>query len=759
MAAPVVADTAAPPSNLADGASGIRSLWSPIAAVNALKTTIGVITAWFIVLWLQWPEPFMAPLAVVALQTPYLGASLQKGLMRITGTMIGALMALLLMAWLVQEQWLLSAALSAVVGAAIYAMRHSGYAYAWFMLAVNMALIASDAAAAPADAFDLAVYRSSATVIGILVVLVVNGLFWPRTGGRAYEHKLAEIRAEFAAHLRRLGIQVSSAVMIESPHALRGAGVALREILAAAALDSGGFRPMRRTYEAQIESVRDLVGSLMAFNEGLRLVAEGEGAAVSADERGLVASALNDLARAVDVLGGTDTATTRAALDDASRGCERLRTSAREPARPGRESALLHAAALQLQVLIGEVQTFADASAAVAAGRRLPPTDLPAARPPVTAPSLSDGLRGGLAAALAYWVTMLIWTELQWPPVGFIGVLMAVVVVGLDALTALPARQPAWAAVLAAVIGLVATAPVYLLAMPRLDGFGELVLVLFPFYYAILYLFHALPRPRNLVVLRVAIIALVMVHLSPGQTYDATAYLSIGASVLTGFVIGVTLLGIFRGMTPRERLRRRLKRLLQTLDAALADLAEPGRPGFGQVVQRHEQVLRAEQQLIAEIAPLAYAPHVPQNDPKRIRALVDAAEALSIRFRALQRARARWVAALAPRGRPAAAVDAISGDPQARALARRWRGAFRQAFGALLASIERPYPPVSLSALDATRERALADLQALHDRVGPDAALRRLGIAGHYVGVARALREMAAAVDAIDWAAWRVPRF
>ncbi|MCG6940213.1 MAG: FUSC family protein [Thiohalocapsa sp.] len=774
-----MADAAAPlpRPQLAGRVLGSTPLWSPTAAVNALKTAIGIIAAWYIALWLNWPEPFMAPLAVVTLQTPYLGASLQKGLMRSLGTLTGALLVLLLLAWLVQSQWPLITALSLVIGAGIYAMRHSRYAYAWFMLTLNVALIATDAAAAPDSAFELAVYRSAQTIVGILVVLVVNGLFWPRTGGRAYAHKLAEIRRELTAHLDRLGAQVAAATPVESPRALRGAGVALREILAAAALDSGGFRQLHRTYEAQVQAIGDLVGSLMAFGEGLRLVAEGDAAVLSAEERGMVADVLHDLARAVDALGGTGSAAaaaTRAALAAAHAGCERLLGSARDPVpgliRAGRDSALLHAAALQLRVLMDEVQTLADTSAAVAAGRRLPPADLPADRQPVTLRRLANGLPDALAVTLAYWTMMLVWIELQWPPVGFIGVLMAVAVVGLDALTALPVRQSAWAAIFGAFIGLVITAPVYLLVMPRLDGFTELTLVLFPFFYAIAYLFHALPRPRNMVVLRVAIIALIMVNLSPSQHYDAAAYLNVGLSVLTGFVVGVALLGILRGMTPRERLRRRLKALLQTLDTALADLADPRRPGFERVVRQHVQALRAEQQLIAEIAPQVYAPHVPQNDPRRIRALVEAAEALSIRFRALQRARARWLAAGASQ-----APTAGAGNERAHALAERWRGAFRCSVRALLAGLERPYAPVTLTALDTTRARALADLEALHHQHAPhsapdpapdmapdaasDATLLRLGIAGHYVGVARALRESAAAFNAIDWAAWQIPRF
>lgn len=170
-----------------------RSAVAGVCRGECAAASIGAVVGWYVTLAAGWPQPIMAP------QAPCPGASLQKGLMRTAGTLAGAPMVLALMARPAQDQWALIAAMSLICAGAVCAMHHTRYAYAWFMLMVNAALIAADAAAAPAQAFDLSVDRSAETGIGNLVVLTVNGILWPKTGGRACARKLAQTRRELAA--------------------------------------------------------------------------------------------------------------------------------------------------------------------------------------------------------------------------------------------------------------------------------------------------------------------------------------------------------------------------------------------------------------------------------------------------------------------------------------------------------------------------------------------------------------------------------
>lgn len=739
----------------------IARTWNPPAALNALKTTLGVIVAWGIVLWQQLPDPFLAPVAVLFLQTPYLGASLHKGLMRVLGTLAGALLVLVLLAFLIQDRWALIGALSLVVAVSIYMIRNSPYGYAWFMLAITAVIIAGDASMEPSMAFAKAVSRSTEAVVGISVVLVINGLLWPRTGGAIYDRAYRDALAGLAEQMRRLGEAVSAGAdgrLPQPPKALRGAPVQLREILAAAALDSGGFRRLRCTYEAQIDGLAAVLGSLMAFGENLRLAAEGERAFLSVPHRRALGSALCDLATVVEGIeqdpGACAGQTPADALTAARQCLGRLSADPGHAPEAVAESALLHATAFALNGLIARVAGLADAAVALAAGRSLPASALAAEVRPPLAERLARTLPNALVAVAGFWLMAVLWIELQWPPVGVIGLTMVIVVIGVETLANVPVHRRARRLAIGGAAGALLTAPVYFAVMPQLDGFLALSLVLFVFYYPILYFFHALPPPSNVFFLGAGLMAILMVQLEPTQTYSVAGYFGLALSILTGFIVGITLLGIFGGRSPQEHLRRTLKDLLATLDRALDDLADRNRPDFSGTLVRYEQRLRAELQSLAEIVPMAYAAHTPANDRERIDTLLDAVEMLLIRLDALQRARARW--------REECGADREHNCPRTD-FGRHWRDAFQATLRELLRKLDQPRNPVSLAALDANRDLALSEVARVDAlrRGGdpPPGAVYILGIAGHYIGVARGLRTFAEALEAIDWAAWRLPRF
>ncbi len=776
------------------------SLWQPPAALNALKTSIGMVIAWGIALAMDWPQPFMAPIAVLVLQTPYLGASLLKGALRVVGTLAGALLVLALLSELAQEPWALIASLSLIIGFCVQRIPNSTYGYAWFMLAITVAVIAFDAASSPALAFQLAVYRSSETIVGVLVALAVNGILWPQTGGLAYAQRFDTAKGELAAHLRALATALRrerDASLTPPPESLRAAPFQLRAILAAAALDSGRFGRLKDGFEAQIQDLTSVIGSLMALGESLRLALEGERPPLTAEQRALLGPALDDLAATVEALprvnrrGANHQARQDAppALQLATAAHERLLSSADDPPqtgpRPagapvsGRDVALRHAAAAKLDALLSEVRSLSESSRAVAAER---PPRRPTPRPAVIArvglgghdPRHLEGLPQALTATLAFWLVMLLWTQTQWPPVGTLGVLMAVVLVGIETMINRPVQQPGRHVALGAMIGFILVAPLYTSVLPRLDGFAELALVLLPLYFPILYLRNTLAPPLDSVALGTGLVTVIMLQLTPTQTYDITAWLGAALSMLTGFVVSLVLLGIIRGRTPQAQLRRSLDRLFEDMHAALLDLGDHRRPDFDPRLQAHLQRIRSDLEALREVAPLAHVGWAPQNDPECIQRLLCAAQTLVIRFRALQQARYRWrfVGTDAPNGRTQGARHDASAArptnpsppiPGATTLGLRFRQAFDVVLAGLKRSLERPYPEVDLGCLDALRASLRPELDRLAAEhagaTGLNTATYLLTIYGHYVGVSRALRETAAAVDDIDWAIWARARF
>jgi uncharacterized membrane protein YccC len=754
--------------------------WSPTAALNAFKTALGLVIAWALVLWLQWPDAFLAPMAVLFLQTPYLGASLRKGLMRVFGTLAGGLAVLLLLGWLIEDRWALLAALSLLIGFAIYQIRASRYGYAWYMVAITATVIVADAVPQPQLALQLAVYRTSEAVLGILIVLVINGLFWPQTAGRVYRRELSTTLDQLADYARAL------AIALREPHpgalprpsrAIFGASVRLREILTAAVLDSSGFRRLRETYEAEIRGLTAVTGALLALAESLRLALDGELPLLAAARRAPLARTLDELAAllaacrpqsaSIDAAGEQDDADRRRLPTQvAARIAARLEAlwsrttaSADSHAADARGDALRLAVLHQCRALVAEAAQLARAAEALATGRALPAGERPAA--PARAPwrnlkaGLPAGLSHALAAVIAFWVVLLLWFQWQWPPAGFIGALMAVIIIGIDTLNDLPAEHPGQRVFIGALAGCVLTAPVYLLVMPRLDGFVELALVLFPFYYAGLYLFHAHAKPHNLYFLGLLVMGILMPALAPEQQISLIGYLNAALSVLSGFLLGLLVLGLLVGQRPHQVFKRGLRDLLLGIARSQRALAYRSRPDFARLVQASEDAQRAQLQRLARIAPLAGDPAAPQNDQARIDALLVAAQSLSIRARALQRARLH-----------AGSPGRLQGGRRLP-LGRRYRRVFGVLLRQLAARLEQPGVEVRVDALDRLRAWAVPELARLAARDGarmddPQERAARtylLAIVGHYIGVARALREFNAAVDAIDWAAWRQPRF
>ncbi|WP_200386669.1 FUSC family protein [Thiocapsa imhoffii] len=754
-------------------------LWSPTAVVDALKTSLGILIAWGIALQLQWPDPFMAPLAVLVLQTPFLGASLRKGVMRVLGTLAGAALALVLIGLFVQEPWILLTLLSLILVISVYHMRLSSYGYAWFMVALAVSVIVWDASAAPHTVFQAAIYRTSEAIIGILVVLVVNGILWPRTAGHRYLDQQRHVLVELAGHLRRTGAAVTSEGAVgfaPMPKALLRAPPELRELLAAAKLDSSRVQRRHRTYEAQIQALTASLGSMMGLSENLRLAAVGRRAFLTQPQRQVLREALEQLASALEAAGtaasqassaavppstpprqdATVNGSTADGITEAAAVALAAAEACRQPLLTGPslaqqtagDSALAHALAAQLQALASDVERLVEASTAVGSDRALPTGKLP--RELVVPWRRRVALAGpnALATGLAFWVLVVLWVNVQWPPLGLLAVVMAVVLIGGPTLKKTEALPSAKLTVLGFVLGILITAPIYLMVMPRLDGFFELALVLFPVYFTITYCLQVLPPPYQSMFLRIGILAIMLLNVEPQQLYSAVSYIDTALSIGTGFLVGVGALALLNGAPPHVQVRHHIKRLLSSLSQAQVALADFGAANFAAAVAHHDQHLRAELQGLSELLPAAYTPRVPHNDHERIEALGDALTGLVTRFRGLQQARLRWGVQLRDQG-------------LGTSLGRQLLGPFVTTYQAFIQKLDHPALPASVAALDAIthdvrRELSRIDGYRHNEQVNPD-NLYTLTIAGHYIAVMHALRELAAALDEIDWTAWRAP--
>jgi uncharacterized membrane protein YccC len=156
--------------------SGLRVAGPPL--LFGLRLWASVSLALYVAFWLQLDDPYWAVSAAVC--QPQLGASLRKGWFRIIGTLIGAVMSVVFIAFFTEDRALFLAALAlwgAVCAFATTVLRNFA-SYAAALSGFTVAIIAGNLLGATggvdADAaFLLAVTRASEICIGIVCTEVV----------------------------------------------------------------------------------------------------------------------------------------------------------------------------------------------------------------------------------------------------------------------------------------------------------------------------------------------------------------------------------------------------------------------------------------------------------------------------------------------------------------------------------------------------------------------------------------------------------
>ena len=140
--------------------------------------------------------PLWAGFTVFVISLPSIGQTLQKGVLRMFGTIAGAVAALVLLGLFAQERMLLLSALSLYLCLMLYLMLTSVYyGYAFFISCIVTLIICLMAVHEPQDAFHLSVYRVEETLLGIGVYTVVTLVFSPRTSIKSLYRGVQDLMA------------------------------------------------------------------------------------------------------------------------------------------------------------------------------------------------------------------------------------------------------------------------------------------------------------------------------------------------------------------------------------------------------------------------------------------------------------------------------------------------------------------------------------------------------------------------------------
>jgi uncharacterized membrane protein YccC len=198
-------------------ANAVRAAGPPL--LFGVRLWASVCLALYVAFWLELDNPYWAGTTAAIVCQPSVGASLRKGWFRMIGTVVGAVMIVVLTACFPQDRlgFLVSLALWGATCALVATLLRNFAAYAAALAGYTAAIIASDelgaVGGASGDVFTLAIFRTSEIGLGIVCAGIV--LAGTDFGGarRRLADRLADISAEiagrFAATFSLVGPELS----------------------------------------------------------------------------------------------------------------------------------------------------------------------------------------------------------------------------------------------------------------------------------------------------------------------------------------------------------------------------------------------------------------------------------------------------------------------------------------------------------------------------------------------------------------------
>jgi uncharacterized membrane protein YccC len=159
--------------------------WRGPRGLEAAEATAAVTLAVLAALALHSDEPWWAGISAFMVTRAAPGVALLRGVMRVAGSIVGAVAALVVLRLFVYQSlpFLLCLFLLSCTG--LFGFATSRYGYAWIVGAVTACLVILMSFDAPQSAFTTAVDRVAEVMIGTAASVVVCGLMPAPTGGPA----------------------------------------------------------------------------------------------------------------------------------------------------------------------------------------------------------------------------------------------------------------------------------------------------------------------------------------------------------------------------------------------------------------------------------------------------------------------------------------------------------------------------------------------------------------------------------------------
>ena len=716
---------------------------------ESFKTALAMVLAYGIALSMDWEKPMWAAFAIAAISFATVGQSLQKGALRMLGTLAAAAVSLTLVALLPQERWWLVVFLSAFVGLCTYRMGGSKRPYFWNVAGFVSLIICMESVPAAEHAFDIAVLRSLETGLGILCYTLVTVFLWPTGTAAQLDAAVCGLAATqhqlYQGHLRLLAGKGQG----EDLQPLR-----LREVqqlgqfsdaLAGARADTHEVWELRRQWARLEADFRETMAALARWRESFDEVQALDLPALIPDFPALAEELGTRLGQIERILSGEAPERQPKPLDPS------LNTEA--------VGALSHFDRAALALFRGQLrrlesltrslfETAADIKGFAAASTR--PVEPTRTRAGVVLDA--DDLVAAVRVVAGVWLAYLLWIYVEVP--GGVGVVIMTGSLGM-ALATNP-QLPMRLAFKPVALSIIFASILYIFVMPRLSSFTELGSLIFAVTFSICYLFY---QPRQMLG-RVAglIIFVTMTGISNVQSYS---FLSLANTALMfALVFTILALAAYLPFSPQPekafvRLLRRFFHSCAYLVSTLgweADSDAARRPTRLQRWRRsyHAGQIATLPQTLALWGKSIDPKLLAGTTPEQLQALIAEIQALGYRMQETLDARA--------------AVRSLPAGPEVQTEIDTWRAGLKEIFRRLSLDPDaadhagfRTLLDGKLGRLEAHIETALN--QADRVSVPPAEAESAYRLLGAHRGLSEAVIAFAKQTVSIDWPRLREARF
>ncbi|MEG6509948.1 FUSC family protein [Methyloligella sp. 2.7D] len=163
------------------------------AWVFAGKTTLAALFAFLLAMWFGLAEPYWALTTVFITSQLHAGATRSKSIYRVCGTLLGAVVSVIMVPNLINAPELLCLAVALWVGLCIYlsVIDRTAQSYMWMLAGYTVPLIAFPIIDTPSAIFTTAVARTEEITLGILCAGLASSLILPEPVTPAITQKLA----------------------------------------------------------------------------------------------------------------------------------------------------------------------------------------------------------------------------------------------------------------------------------------------------------------------------------------------------------------------------------------------------------------------------------------------------------------------------------------------------------------------------------------------------------------------------------------